>query len=117
MLINTIMEEKINGTCLNCFEPLTIDKTSELLTDGEETTLIKVKCKHCGTVHNYFIDSETENVPKVESDYEMKCAYCGGTLIWSNDFMKDNNTILRTYVCLNCNCLVEVEENVEDGKK
>ena len=117
MLIRNSMEEKIIGTCLNCFEPLTIDKTSEYFVDDDELDLVKVKYKHCGTVHNYFLDGKAEFAPKVKSDYETKCAYCGGTLIWSNDSQKDDNTILTDYNCLNCESLVEIERKIEEGKE
>lgn len=117
MIIDKIMEEKINGTCLNCFKPMAIDETSEYLTDGDETELVKAKCKYCGTIHNYYLGENAKTAPKVESDYDMKCAFCGGTLIWSNDFMKDDDTLLRTYICLNCNSLVEVEEKLDDGEE
>ena len=116
MLIRNSMEEKIIGTCLNCFEPLTIDETSEYFKDDDEFDLMKVKCKHCGTVHDYFLDEKAELVPKVKSDYETKCAYCGGTLIWQNDSQKDDNTILSAYTCLNCESLVEIERKIEEGK-
>ena len=111
------MEEKINGTCLICFRQLTIDETSEYFVDDDDIDLIKVKCNHCGTIHNYFLDYKSEFAPKVKSDYKPKCAYCGGTLIWSNASQKDDNTILTAYICLNCGGLVEIERGIEDGKE
>lgn len=116
MLIRNNMEEKVNGVCLNCFEPLTIDETSKYFTD-DEFDLVKVKCKHCGTIHDYFLDETAKFAPKVKSDYETKCAYCGGTLIWLDDSMKDDDTILSAYTCLNCGTLVEIERKVEGEKE
>ena len=71
------------------------------------------------TEFDEYIDEIIENdenakfAPKVKSDYETKCAYCGGTLIWQNDSMKDDNTILSAYTCLNCGSLVEIERKIE----
>lgn len=130
------MENKIEGRCYICGEPLVWDENDEncYLNDymeDEDGTLVKeIKCAHCGTLYQYYITNE--NNAEAEEDYVTcgdqgfgECAHCGGTVIWGGDFMRsdfendpnteetldeDDDAIVRSLTCGHCGCSMEVWE-------
>lgn len=132
------MENKIEGVCYICGEPLVWDENAENCSlndcmEYEEDAVVKeIKCKHCGTVYQYFItkdndpDSKESHIICGDQGFG-NCAHCGGIVAWSGDFMRsdfyndpadgeeeqlqeDDNAIVRSLVCSHCGCYIEVWE-------
>ena len=126
------MENKIEGVCYICGEPLVWDENAEncSLNDYmEEDTVVKeIKCNHCGTLYQYHItkdndpDSEENHITCGDQGFG-NCAHCGGKVAWSCDFMrsdfyddeedqlqKDDDAIIRSLTCSHCGCYIEVWE-------
>lgn len=125
------MENKAIGTCYICGKPLEWDENSENCEyddylDEEGTVMKIVTCPHCGTRYEYYITDE--NDPEAEEDYVTcgdqgfgECVHCGGTVVWSGDFMRsdyfndpmdednnlkdDDDAIVRSLVCGHCGML------------
>lgn len=130
------MEKENNGCCYICGEPLIWDGNDEncFLNDylDEEGTIVKeIRCPHCGTLYQHYITNE--NDAEAEEDYVTcgdqgfgNCGHCGGTFVWSGDFMRsdfyddpsdeeerlheDDDAIVRSLTCGHCGCSVEVWE-------
>lgn len=135
------MENKIEGMCYICGEPLIWNENDEncyLNDEIDEDTIVKeIKCTHCGTLYQYYITNE--NDPNAEEDYVScgdqgfgNCANCGGTVVWSGDFMRsdfdcdpmtgetipeEDDAIVRSLVCGHCGCSMEVWEPSENEMK
>lgn len=60
------MENKIEGVCYICGEPLVWDKNAEncslndYMEDEEDTVVKEIKCKHCGTLYQYHITKDND---------------------------------------------------------
>lgn len=123
------MENEVKGVCYICGEPLVWDEKDEecFLNDylDEEGTVVKeIRCKHCGTLYEAYITKDNDK--DVEEDYVScgdqgfgNCIHCGGTLVWSGDFMRsdyyddpisgeslseEDDSIVRSIVCGHCGC-------------
>ena len=128
------MENKKDGVCYICGEPLVWDENDENCSlkdymDEEEDTVVKeIRCKHCGTLYQYHIakdndtDSEENHITCGDQGFG-NCAHCGGIVAWSCDFMrsdfyndeedqlqKDDDAIIRSLTCSHCGCYIEVWE-------
>ena len=128
------MENKIEGVCYICGEPLVWDENDEncslkdYMDDEEDTVVKEIRCKHCGTLYQYHItkdndpDSEENHITCGDQGFG-NCAHCGGIVAWSSDFMRsdfyddeeehlqeDDDAIVRSLVCSHCGCYIEVWE-------
>lgn len=128
------MENKKEGVCYICGEPLVWDENDENCSlndcmDEEEDTVVKeIRCKHCGTLYQYHItkdndpDSEENHITCGDQGFG-NCAHCGGIVAWSCDFMRsdfyndeedqlqeDDDAIVRSLICSHCGCYIEVWE-------
>lgn len=128
------MENKKEGVCYICGEPLVWDENDENCSlkdymDEEEDTVVKeIRCKHCGTLYQYHItkdndpDNEENHITCGDQGFG-NCAHCGGIVAWSCDFMRsdfyndeedqlqeDDDAIVRSLICSHCGCYIEVWE-------
>ena len=128
------MENKKEGVCYICGEPLVWDENAEnfLLNDfidEEEDAVVKeIRCKHCGTLYQYHIakdndpDNEENHITCGDQGFG-NCAHCGGIVAWSSDFMRsdfyndeedqlqeDDDAIVRSLTCSHWGCYTEVWE-------
>lgn len=131
------MENKIEGVCYICGEPLVWDENAEncylndYMEDEEGTVVKEIQCKHCGTLYQHYItkdndaDSEEDYITCGDQGFG-NCAHCGGTIAWSGDFMRsdfyddpsdeeghlneDDDAIVRSLTCAHCGCSIEVWE-------
>ena len=128
------MENKIEGVCYICGEPLVWDENDEncslkdYMDDEEDTVVKEIRCKHCGTLYQYHItkdndpDSEENHITCGDQGFG-NCAHCGGIVAWSSDFMRsdfyddeeehlqeDDDAIVRSLTCGHCGCYIEVWE-------
>lgn len=126
------MENEIFGVCYVCGCPLKWDENNENCSleeiDGEHSYLKSVRCSHCGTLYNYYVDGEVnvENEPIACGDQGFgECTLCSGTVVWSGDFMRsdyyddpmsnetldeNDDAIVRSCTCSQCGCNIEVWE-------
>ena len=128
------MENKKEGVCYICGEPLVWDENDENCSlndcmEYEEDAVVKeIRCKHCGTLYQYHItkdndtDSEENHITCGDQGFG-NCAHCGGIVAWSSDFMRsdfyndeedqlqeDDDAIVRSLICSHCGCYIEVWE-------
>ena len=128
------MENKKEGVCYICGEPLVWDENAENCSlndymDEEEDAVVKeIRCKHCGTLYQYHIakdndpDNEENHITCGDQGFG-NCAHCGGIVAWSCDFMRsdfyndeedqlqeDDDAIVRSLTCSPCGCYIEVWE-------
>ncbi len=135
------MENKKEGVCYICGEPLVWDENDEncslkdYMDDEEDAVVKEIRCKHCGTLYQYHIAKD--NDPDSEENYITcgdqgfgKCAHCGGIVAWSCDFMRsdfyndeedqlqeDDDAIVRSLTCSHCGCYIEVWEPTPNEMK
>ena len=127
------MENKIEGVCYICGEPLVWDENADNCSlndcmDEEDAVVKEIRCKHCGTLYQYHIAKD--NDPNSEENHITcgdqgfgNCAHCGGIVAWSSDFMRsdfyndeedqlqeDDDAIVRSLTCSHCGCYIEVWE-------
>ena len=127
------MENKKEGVCYICGEPLVWDENAENCSlkdymDEEDAVVKEIRCKHCGTLYQYHItkdndsDSEENHITCGDQGFG-NCAHCGGIVAWSSDFMRsdfyndeedqlqeDDDAIIRSLTCSHCGCYIEVWE-------
>ena len=127
------MENKIEGVCYICGEPLVWDENDENCSlkdymDEEDAVVKEIRCKHCGTLYQYHItkdndpDNEENHITCGDQGFG-NCAHCGGIVAWSSDFMRsdfyndeedqlqeDDDAIVRSLTCSHCGCYIEVLE-------
>ena len=128
------MENKKEGVCYICGEPLVWDENDEncslndYMEDEEDAVVKEIRCKHCGTLYQYHIakdndpDNEENHITCGDQGFG-NCAHCGGIVAWSCDFMRsdfyndeeeqiqeDDDAIVRSLVCSHCGCYIEVWE-------
>ena len=127
------MENKKEGVCYICGEPLVWDENDENCSlkdymDEEDAVVKEIRCKHCGTLYQYHItkdndpDSEENHITCGDQGFG-NCAHCGGIVAWSSDFMRsdfyndeedqlqeDDDAIVRSLTCSHCGCYIEVWE-------
>ena len=127
------MENKKEGVCYICGEPLVWDENDENCSlkdymDEEDAVVKEISCKHCGTLYQYHIakDNDTDNEENHITCGDQgfgNCAHCGGIVAWSCDFMRsdfyndeedqlqeDDDAIVRSLTCSHCGCYIEVWE-------
>lgn len=138
------MENKVKGVCYICGKPLVWDENAENCylndyMDDEEGTVVKeIKCEHCGTLYEHYItkdndaDSEEDYITCGDQGFG-NCAHCGGTIVWSGDFMRsdfyddpsddgmhlheDDDAIVRSLTCGHCGCGIYVWEPSQNEMK
>ena len=127
------MENKKEGVCYICGEPLVWDENDENCSlkdymDEEDAVVKEIRCKHCGTLYQYHIakdndpDNEENHITCGDQGFG-NCAHCGGIVAWSSDFMRsdfyndeedqlqeDDDAIVRSLTCSHCGCYIEVWE-------
>lgn len=138
------MKNNVEGVCYICGKPLVWDENADncflndYMEDEEGTVVKEIQCKHCGTPYQYYVSNE--NNADVEEDYIScgdqgfgNCAHCGGTVVWSGDFMRsdfyddpsddgnhldeDDDAIVRSMTCAHCGCGIEVWEPTPNEMK
>lgn len=138
------MENKVKGVCYICGKPLVWDENAEncylndYMEDEEGTVVKEINCKHCGTLYEYYItkdndaDSEEDYITCGDQGFG-NCAHCGGTIVWSCDFMRsdfyddpsddgmhlheDDDAIVRSLTCGHCGCGIYVWEPSQNEMK
>lgn len=95
------MENKIEGVCYIRGGPLVWGENAEncylndYMEDEEGTIVKEIQCKHCGTLYQHYItkdndaDSEEDYITCGDQGFG-NCAHCGGTIVWSGDFMRSD---------------------------
>lgn len=138
------MKNNVEGVCYICGKPLVWDENADncflndYMEDEEGTVVKEIQCKHCGTLYQYYVSNE--NNADAEEDYIScgdqgfgNCAHCGGTVVWSGDFMRsdsyddpsddgnhldeDDDAIVRSMTCAHCGCGIEVWESTPNEMK
>lgn len=125
------------GKCYICGSELVWDENAGncFLTEGiGECNIKEITCMECGTHYTAYvpIDDESDgedHTPCVGDQGFGNCFECGGTMIWSGDFMRSDfdgeldekdDSIVRSLVCGGCGCSVEViepsENEIRSGK-
>lgn len=122
------------GRCYICGSPLEWDEdkvncfTEDYMGDEGDTMKKEMRCMECGTYYENYITKDEVHEPVSCNDQGFgNCIHCGGTLIWSGDFMRSDfdgdersdkdDAIVRSLVCANCGCSVEVWEPTENEMK
>lgn len=138
------MKNNVEGVCYICGKPLVWDENADncflndYMEDEEGTVVKEIQCKHCGTLYQHYVSNE--NKADAEEDYIScgdqgfgNCAHCGGTVVWSGDFMRsdfyddpsddgnhldeDDDAIVRSMTCAHCGCGIEVWEPTPNEMK
>lgn len=139
------MENNVEGVCYICGKPLVWDENADncflndYMEDEEGTVVKEIQCKHYGTLYQHYVSNE--NNADAEEDYIScgdqgfgNCAHCGGTVVWSVDFMRsdfyddpsddgnhldddDDDAIVRSMTCAHCGCSIEVWEPTPNEMK
>lgn len=117
--------------CPVCGKPLVFDESKDncFVDDMDEGVKVKqITCQHCGTTYMAweYEDSEEEEVVCGDQGFG-NCFLCGGTLIWSGDFMlsdlddsiedDDDDALMQSLTCAHCGAPVEVYHVPENYKK
>lgn len=128
--------ESNSGYCYICGCELVFDakkENCELTEDiGEYGYVKEMTCPECGTVYRVWLLGEEESesyCPSISDQGFGNCIHCGGTLMWSGDFMRsdfeeglsdDDDSIVRSLTCAHCGSPVEVTEpsqnEIKDSK-
>lgn len=128
------MEDRLNGTCYICGRDLVWNTESDncFTTDdiGDGYIVEEIICTECGTLHRAWVrkeDEQDESLSSVGDQGFGNCIHCGGTLVWSGDFMRsdyegedlseDDDSLVRSLTCGGCGCVVEVIEPSKNEMK
>lgn len=138
------MDEQIKGQCYVCGEPLEWEEgasncfLNDYMGEEGESYVKEVRCPNCGTLYQHYITED--NNADAEDDYIScgdqgfgKCVHCGGTVVWSGDFMRsdyfddpsddgehldeDDDSIVRSLTCGHCGCSIEAWEPTPNEMK
>lgn len=121
------MKERLNGICYICGHELVWNEESDecFKTEdiGDEYIVEEIICPECGTLHRAWVrtdDEQDDSLASVGDQGFGNCIHCGGTLVWSGDFMRsdyegeylneDDDSLVRSLTCGSCGCAVEVIE-------
>lgn len=125
------MKERENGRCYICGQDLVWDEKSDycfVTEDIDDYRVEELICPECGTLYRAWVNTTEEEPEEVYCGDQGfgNCIHCGGTHIWSGDFMRsdydeklseEDDSLVRSLVCGSCGCSIEVIEPSENEVK
>lgn len=119
------------GKCYICGADLVFDKDKPNceMNDLDGNINKELRCPHCGTTYSSYTKKDEKVKESCDGFNDQgfgRCFECGGTLMWSGDFMRsdfcddisdEDDEIVRNLICSHCYASYDVYELTEKEKK